>query len=152
MSIGRPTKLTLALQRRICKLISETGCSVEGAAAACDLDPSTLYDWRSRGLIEGEGPFAEFSKALQRAREKSEPTLAACIARAAKDDWKAALAILERRFPERWGNQITIIRRFNQMSEDELDAYIAGRLADAGSEDEDRAGDPLGAARGPAEL
>jgi hypothetical protein len=125
---GQPTKLTPELQEKICAIIASTGCSLEGAAASCEVSGQTLYNWRGRGLIEGKGLYFEFVQAVSRAKEKSEPTLAACIARAAKEDWRAALAILERRFPERWGNQVTIIRKFESMTDDELDAYIAGRL------------------------
>jgi hypothetical protein len=39
---------------------------------------------------------------VQRARASGETTLAAHIAIAATKDWHAALAILQRRWPERW--------------------------------------------------
>lgn len=143
--MARTPKLTPEVQQKICAIITQTACSIEGAAAACDITAQTIYNWRSRGMVEGKGVYFGFFEALQRAREKSEPTLAACIARAAKDDWKAALTILERRFPDRWGNQITVIRRFQDMSDEQLDTYLAARLAEPGPEDEAGAGGEVGA-------
>lgn len=142
--MARPTKLTPEFQDKICKLIAATGCTVEGAAAAVDIDPRTIYDWRSRGLIECSGIYYQFSQALMRARAKSEATLVACIASAAKTDWRAAAWILERRFPDQYGNRLTLVKRLEQMTEDELDAYLAERLQGAGLSDEVSAGAEAG--------
>lgn len=148
--MARPTKLTPELQEKICKLIAATGCTVEGAAAAVDVAASTVYEWRSRGLIERKGRFAEFAEALMRARAKSEAALVASIATAGKTDWRAAAWILERRFPDQYGNRVTLIKRLGQMTEDELDAYLAERLEGIGLSDEAgasvEAGTPAGSA------
>jgi transposase-like protein len=148
--MARPTKLTPEIQEKICRLIASTGCTVEGAAAAVDLDARTIYDWRSRGLVEQSGRFHQFSQALMRARAKSEATLVASIATAAKGDWRAAAWLLERRFPDQYGNRLTLIKRLEQMTEDELDAYLAERLESAGLPDEAGAGDQAAAAAEPA--
>lgn len=33
--MARPLKLTPELQEKICAIVTQTGCSIEGAAAAC---------------------------------------------------------------------------------------------------------------------
>jgi len=149
--MARPTKLTPELQEKICRLIAATGCTVEGAAATADGDARRLYHWRSRGLIEGKGPYFQFCQELTRARAKSESTLALRIAQASQQDWRAAAFILERRFPDQWGNRLTLIKRLEQMTEDELDAYLAERLGGAGLPDEAGARDQALAAAGSTE-
>lgn len=137
---GQPTKLTPERQEKMCAIIAATSCTIEGAAAAVGVDYSTVKRWRARGMIEESGPYHAFCAAIMRARAKSEPTLAALIASAAKDDWRAAAWILEHRFPDQYGNRLTLIKRLGQMTEDELDAYLAERLEGIGLPDEAGAG------------
>ena len=137
---GKPTKLTPLIEEKICDLIADTGCTVEGAAAYVGLDPSTVSRWRTRGMVEGKGIYFNFGTALMRAKAKSEATHVANIAAAAKTEWRASAWILERRFPDRYGAQVTILRRFQDMTDDELDAYLAGRIGEPGPEGEDSSG------------
>jgi len=134
--MARPSKLTPELQERLCALIATTACSLEAAAAAVGVDDSTIKRWRARGLIEETGPFRAFCAALSRARARSEAPLAAIVAKAAQQDWRAAAWILERRFPDTWGAQVNLVRRFERMSEEELDAYLTERLAEMDREPE----------------
>jgi len=55
--------------------------------------------------------------------------MAAIVATAAKTDWRAASFILERRFPDTWGNRLALVKQLEKMSDDELDVLIAGELA-----------------------
>ena len=64
--IGRPTKLTPALQARIVKLVRE-GNYPETAAQSEGVHRDTYYSWMERGR-EREQPFADFPDAMTRAR------------------------------------------------------------------------------------
>jgi hypothetical protein len=56
----------------------------------------------------GEEAFSGFSDAVKRAESESENWLVERVRAAAEDPkyWTAAMTLLERRFPERWGNKI----------------------------------------------
>jgi len=138
--MAAPSKLTPELQEKLCSVIRACACSVEAAAAAVGVDSSTLRRWRARGMIEEDGPYRAFCTALTHAREHSEATLSALIARAGQEDWRAAAFLLERRFPDRYGNQIKVLNQIQRMSDDELDAFIASQLAADAPGGEDRPG------------
>lgn len=145
---GRPTKLNIQTQEKICVAI-QRGLGYERAALLGGVSYNTFNDWRKRGEAEldrleqpGARPrktdakFLEFFEAVQRAEMEGELTNANIIDQAARGgytfteikvtraldaasggmmiteevqttktappDWRAALAILERRHPDRW--------------------------------------------------
>lgn len=101
--MGRPTKLTPRLRKRLLDLIAQ-GAYVEQAARAVNIAPSTFYAWKERGEA-GEQPYAEFLEAL-RAREALAETECVGLLRAAGEtDWRAVAALMERRWPDRWGRR-----------------------------------------------
>ena len=146
--MARPTKLTPELQEKVCEILASTSATLVGACASVGIEYETLRRWRARGMIEASGPYHAFCAAVARAQAKSEIPLAAAVAKFAREDWRAAAWILEHRFPEEWGSQVTVIRRFQDMSDDELDRYIASRIGGAEPAPEDSAGAPAGAATG----
>lgn len=102
--MGRPTELTPALQKKIVAMVRD-GMSPEIAAVAAGLHRSTYYDWRARGRSEGEGIFSDFSDAIENAIAECEAHALRVIQRAAPKNWQAAMTLLERRFPDRWGRR-----------------------------------------------
>jgi transposase len=101
---GRPTKLTRYTQSRICALLRQ-GATLEAASSASGVHRATLHDWISRGRQEPHTAFGEFQRAVETALAQAETDLTARIHEAAQSSWQAALALLERRFPQRWARR-----------------------------------------------
>jgi len=103
---GRPTRLTPALQERIADAI-RAGAWFSTACECAGVRPSLAYEWirRGKGLHRSRvstPAFAEFAHTLARANADAEMSAQAPLVEAGRRDWRAALAFLERRFPERW--------------------------------------------------
>ena len=117
MAAGRPSKLTPALQQKICEAI-RAGNYIETAAAFAGIRKSTLYDWLRRGSRTSSGVHHDFAEAVEKALADAEARDVALIAKAASDGvWQAAAWRLERKFPDRWGRR------------DRLDATVKGAVA-----------------------
>ena len=101
--MARPTGLTPAVQERICTAI-RAGAPPETAAVYAGIGKSTYYAWMRRGE-RGTGPFVEFREAIKKALADFEVRNVTIVQQAAPADWKAAMPLLERRFPERWGRR-----------------------------------------------
>ncbi|HEY4897587.1 MAG TPA: transposase [Solirubrobacteraceae bacterium] len=99
--MARPTKLTPELQERIIKAV-RAGNYAEAAARASGIAPSTYYRWLQRGTVEEHGAYRDFSEAVRQAEAEAEVHAVAILRRAMGEDWRAALAYLERRYPGRW--------------------------------------------------
>jgi hypothetical protein len=104
---GRPSKLPFA-EKAICDAI-RAGCYQEQAAQAAGISASTLYAWKALGEQESDGPYRRFLLNLRQAEAEAELNAVKILRRAIEDegDWKAALALLERRFPGRWRRRQT---------------------------------------------
>lgn len=107
MAGGRPSKLPFA-EKAICDAI-RAGCHQEQAAQAAGISASTLYAWKALGEKESDGPYRRFLLKLRQAEAEAELNAVKVLRSAIEDegDWKAALALLERRFPSRWRRQQT---------------------------------------------
>jgi hypothetical protein len=103
--MGRPTKLTPELQKKIVKLVRD-GNYFETAAQAAGIAKSTLYDWLKRGEA-GEEPFAEFSNALKKAEAEAEVDVVATIRAGLRDapQWQSAMTFAERRWASRYARR-----------------------------------------------
>jgi hypothetical protein len=103
---GRPTVLTLTLQRGICAAL-QVGAYIEQAVIYAGITKETYYDWLKKGETEQPGqPHRDFSDAVTQAQAASELSDLMVIDRATKrDEWRAAAWRLERKFPRRWGQQ-----------------------------------------------
>lgn len=101
---GRPTKLTLALQKRFLAIIRD-GSYLTPACEAVGISYQTFQNWRERGELEKTGRYVEFLVAYKKASAQSEVSALGAIRKAMKKPhhWTAAMTFLERRFPERWG-------------------------------------------------
>ncbi len=87
-------KYTEIKAHNICNHISN-GNTLKAAAAAEGVSERTLHRWKK------DKP--EFEEMVNQAVAVSEARLVQKISQS--DDWRAALAILERRFPEPWTNR-----------------------------------------------
>ena len=102
--MGRQTKLTSQKQEEIIKLI-KMGAYHNVACECSDIDYSTFRRWIQKGEVEKTGKYREFRDALQQAEAHAEIRMITIWQGQVKDDWKAAQAFLERRFPDRWGRK-----------------------------------------------
>ena len=93
---GRPTKLTPAIQEAICTKL-RAGNVPETAAISEGVARRTFFLWLERGK-NGEQPYEDFRLAVDQAIAEFEVKVVA----GAVSDPKNSIAILERRFPDRW--------------------------------------------------
>jgi transposase len=102
--MGRPPKLNKQVQDAFC-LHLRRGMYFESAAALLGIDKGTLYDWLKKGAQDPSGPYGEFHHAVEHAQAEAERHLVGLVFDAGQKDWKAALSILERKFPQQWGRR-----------------------------------------------
>ena len=110
------TKLTPKIQEEIIKYI-RGGNYIETACNAVGVCRKTYYNWLQRGAIalrleekgekvpENEKIFLHFLHTTQQAVAKAEIRNVTIIQMAAKKDWHAAMEILARKYPKRWGKK-----------------------------------------------
>lgn len=116
---GRPTKLTDALQKRICQLV-EKGNYPETSAVAAGVPARTWREWLQRGRA-GVEPYASLVAACDRARARAETELVGLIRKGDTKQRKVARAagwLLERTRGQRFG---TVVRH---RVEDELERLL----------------------------
>ena len=89
---GAKTKLTPAVQKSICEMIAAVA-TLQEAAYANGLDPSTVYDWLNKGKDQPGSIYANFSKAIEVARHQRTMGLKAQIRGHGKKDWRALAAL-----------------------------------------------------------
>jgi transposase len=118
---GAPYKITPEIQTKLVNAL-KGGNFIQVACDYAGIAYSTFYDWLSRGE-RGQREFVEFSNAVRDAMSQGEMKLVItldkyAVGRPAKfdtqgrliedsitPDWKCALAMLERKFPQRWGRR-----------------------------------------------
>jgi hypothetical protein len=122
MRRGRPTKLTPALQARVCKLI-RAGNFRTVAAAGAGVPMRTFSAWLAKGKSLKSGVYREFRLALIEAEKLAEIDLVAIIFRAAKKDARHACWWLERKYPARWG------RKDRPINDETIDRLLCEQLA-----------------------
>ena len=110
------TKLTKEITEEITKRL-KVGCYAKMAAAAIGVPERTYYTWLERGqkaekmaeigkkIPETEKIFSQFSQSVRQAEGESQVVLTTMIFSQAKDDWRAALEILSRKWPEQWAKK-----------------------------------------------
>jgi hypothetical protein len=108
---GRPPKLTVELQEKICKVVM-AGAPLSLAAAAVGIPERTLRIWRAKGEREraaGGGRHAAFLDAFEEARGQRAFIYANAITTAAlAGDWKAAAFMLSKTVPSVFGDKSTV--------------------------------------------
>jgi len=81
------------------------GVSPEVAARAAGIAASTFYLWRAKGREQPDSNYAEFSEAIENAIAECEARAVRVITKAFPTSWQAAMTLMERRFPDRWGRR-----------------------------------------------
>lgn len=126
--MGRPTKLTEAVQWAICDGIRR-GLTFRHAAALAGVHVATFCRWRERGREAMSGRYRDFCDAVEKAETECRVALLGVIRRAATEpsierrtrtrddkvvetveierppDWHAAAWNLERRYPAEFGRR-----------------------------------------------
>lgn len=135
---GRPSKLTPALQAKLCDAI-RAGNFLEPAASFAGIDESTLHRWLKRGARERKGARHDLAMAVDKATADSETLAVARISKEGSEgSWQAEAWLLERRFPERWGrrerhevkaeiNSTVKVKNVGQEAIEELARLLAAR-------------------------
>lgn len=110
---GRPTLLTDEVRDRIVAAI-RGGATLKAAAEANHLGYRTLHEWLERGEDRSDRPSTEayekFAQMIRAAEGDFETEVVRQIRESANDreiDFRPLTWLLERRFPERWGNRGT---------------------------------------------
>jgi transposase len=151
---GRPTSLTPELHARIVKMVRD-GNFRTTALKACGLSKNVIRNWEKAGE-EGREPYAAFMADLQQAEAESETELLSEVRNArpqvvgvsGPDLWQARLAVLERRFPNRWSARVrtTVDEELSALMkrlEAKLDQDTFAKVVNASREDAaDEAADP----------
>jgi hypothetical protein len=102
--MARPTKLTPEVHARVVKAIRAANY-FKPAAEAAGISEATFHRWMKEGKKAARGKYHDFHEAVKQAQAEVEVELAARILKAAGEDWRAALTLLERRHSERWGRR-----------------------------------------------
>lgn len=109
--IGRPTKLTPAIQRRIAKAI-RLGLTYALAAEYGGISYFTFNNWMKAGEevdteTDPDNPYLQFLQAVKKSEADLAVEIMTEIKAASKDPkhWQAGAWILERRWPEMYGRQ-----------------------------------------------
>lgn len=131
---GRPTKLTPAIQETICTAI-RMGLRYQEACTIAHITDVTYRRWKDVGEAAKTGKFRDFYLATKEAEAEGEQKLLSIVQEVAEKgteeatvvthrdangvvtstvttqkrsprDWRAAMTILERRYPERYGRKV----------------------------------------------
>lgn len=133
MRTGRPSKLTPEVRDRLFNAIA-IGATMDLACRCAGLNPSTVSEWVRRGEGRDKRPptpeFAEFAADIRRAIADSELKLLSRWSAASKHDWRAAMALLARRFPERWSDNRRIQVEVRHQIETGIDMLFERIMSD----------------------
>lgn len=103
--MGRPSKLNDEVEARICEAL-ELGYPHEAAAAYAGISARAFYNWKAKGEKAQRGRYVQFVQAVKKAEAMGEGALVHVVRTAALRDWKAAMTMLERRWPQRWARRV----------------------------------------------
>ena len=110
------TKLTKEIISEICKRL-KVGCYAKIAAAAIGVPERSYYNWLERGqkaeklaesvkkIPETEKIFWQFWQSVQQAEAEANIVLTTMVFSKGNEDWKAALEMLARKWPEDWARK-----------------------------------------------
>jgi len=121
--MGRNSKLVPKVEKKLLQAI-ENGNYVNISCAYAGITETTYYNWIERGEREldrfnkeldinpkaklngVEKKYVEFLESIFKAMVIAEVECVADIRKNFRDDWRAGIAFLERRYPERWGRKV----------------------------------------------
>jgi|CXWL01.1.fsa_nt_gi hypothetical protein len=93
---GRPREYTFAIAQAICDNV-QIGMTFKDAANLAGVKEKTAGAWKKR--------HSDFATAYAHAKLARKQSLIATVRVAAKNDWRAALAMLQQMYPEEWARQ-----------------------------------------------
>jgi hypothetical protein len=103
---GRPSKLTIDVQSKICAAL-QRGNYIETSAAFAGVSKSVLFAWMKQGNADRDdgkaNKYTRFLDAVEIAQAEAEVRDLQHIDKHGETSWQAAAWKLERRFPKRWG-------------------------------------------------
>jgi len=110
---GRPCKLTPELQAKICKALIDCAPR-ETAALVAGIGRTTFFKWMAAGTPKEDDEdaqvidpkFRDFRDAVEKAEAQGQEKLIGMVMKAAPKDWKAAMTMLERRWPQQFARRI----------------------------------------------
>ena len=97
------TKLTPELQKKLIKYI-QGGSYIVVACRAVGIAEKTFYEWIKKGE-KGIEPYSKLSKSIRQAQAIGELKIFSEIRSQVKNDWRAGMEILARKYPQRWGKK-----------------------------------------------
>lgn len=105
-------KMTMEMRNTIL-LSVRCGAPIEAAMSFAGINRSTFYVWLRTGAKDrAEGRlttrYAVFHRDYEEAVGACEVRLAKLVSQAAENDWKAAMTMLERKWPERWARRSVV--------------------------------------------
>lgn len=104
---GRPSKLTPERKERIIKAI-KAGAHYKTACQHAGIDYRTFRNWMKKGEQAKTGRYRDFYLAVTKANADLEVYVVGNWTKAISEDWRAAKDFLAKRFPDRWGHNLTI--------------------------------------------
>lgn len=99
-----PDKLTDEVKNKLIDAI-RAGNYVTVAARYAGISPSTFWRWMRMGRKAKKGQYHDFHEEIRTAETFAEVIAVSVIRKRLKDDWRAAVSYLERKFPSRWSNR-----------------------------------------------
>jgi hypothetical protein len=110
MSTGRKLAIVVnpALVDRICDLLRQ-GCSIRTTCKCVGLSESCFFEYMRRSdpnATDHDPRFLEFSERITRARGEGKARLVSLVNAAAANDWRAAVALLERISPVEYARRV----------------------------------------------
>ena len=101
MPSGRKTKLTPELQVKLLSYI-RAGNYIRVACDLVGINETTYFGWLRKGEEQQSGIYYKFLQAVKESEAHAEAILLQTVRKSAKDDWKAAMTLMSRRWPDRW--------------------------------------------------
>jgi hypothetical protein len=112
MPRGRPPKIDLAMARRVAEFV-EAGNFLETAVRLAQVPHSTFWRYMAKGEEDvkygRDTPYREFHDIIQLARARLEHKLVSVVTEGTDGAFKnplLALRMLEKAFPDRWGQKV----------------------------------------------
>ena len=118
------TLLTPQVAQDFCALVAR-GYTKTQAARAMGLHPPAVTDWLRRGRVDYDGDFVNFLREVNKAQAAYQEKLVKGVE--VSSDWRASAWLLERLFPEQYGNQRREVAALRKMVK-ELQIELAKAL------------------------
>lgn len=140
--MGRKSKCTSEVVQHIANGLS-SGNYARTVIAYLGISESAYYNWLDRGEreiarlqaveangggdpepAESERPYVELVEAVKKASALGEMSAVTAVRSAFRQDWKAAMTFLERRFPDRWSRRDRTVNLNADLSQDDVDKLL----------------------------